>query len=273
MMTGSDSHTRAMAWNQPSGPRVPQSVYWRRRAGVFGAGAIMLALLMWLMTVLLGGSTTAATAGGAAARRADGAHQGRPAAAGAASLSGRAHPRAGGTAANGGTVPSGRRATPRGAHTTQRGTAALAAAQPPPGVPAPCSRADVVLSLAASRGTYGPRAQPMFDVYVVSVGSGDCSVNVGSGYLALVIKAGGTSRVWDSADCAQPARARFVQLSRGVPEVIHFTWDRRSSAPGCRGARTPVRAGTYTATAVVSAAHLASHDTVFVLAAPGMGMP
>lgn len=130
----------------------------------------------------------------------------------------------------------------------------------------------MVVSLTANRGSYRPGAQPQFTVYLVSVGHHDCSVNVGPGYLTVVIKAGGSRRIWDSADCARP-KSRFVQLSQGVPEVRHFSWNRKGSSPGCQLATASARPGTYTATAVARAAHLASRDTVFVLAGRRTAMP
>jgi hypothetical protein len=130
-----------------------------------------------------------------------------------------------------------------------------------------------VLSVSASQGSYGPGSLPQFDVYVVSVSAGECSVNTGPGYLELVIRAGGTSPVWQSAGCAPRPGSRFVQLSRGVPQVLRFTWDRKAPAPGCQPSRAAARPGTYTATAVAPAEHLSSQGTVFVLSAPGVGMP
>ncbi len=107
----------------------------------------------------------------------------------------------------------------------------------------------------------------------MSVAARDCSADIGPAALSVVVKRGSTARVRNSADCARGPGSRFVQLSRGVPRVLRFQWDRRASAPGRRQGGAPAGLGTYTATAVAPAARLASQGTVFVLTGPGVGMP
>ena len=243
-----------MARNVPEPPpRLRQSVYWRRRAAVLASGAALIIFLVWTVTGVLGG---AGHANGAA----------RPGAA--------ATPRP----ARGGSSPASHRAVPPGRTPAARQTRAAVAgprppSRPPAGLPPACPPSDLVLSLATSQGSYGQAARPRFDVFVVSVGARDCSVNIAPAALSVVVRRGGTGLVWDSADCARGSGAHFVQLSRGVPRVLHFQWGRRPSSPGCRLGGTPAPLGTYTATAVAPAARLASQGMVFVLAGAGVGMP
>jgi hypothetical protein len=134
-----------------------------------------------------------------------------------------------------------------------------------------CPGGDVVLSLFAARYSYPAHAQPQFQVDAVSTAPGTCTFALGAGNVQLLVKAGGLRRVWDSADCARPAVPQAARLAKGVPAVLNFTWDRETSAPGCRLPRRAARPGTYTATAY--SGQLSSQSLIFVLRAPGIGVP
>jgi hypothetical protein len=126
-----------------------------------------------------------------------------------------------------------------------------------------CPAGAVVITMTASSNSYGARARPEFSVDLVSTDSRTCTLNTGSRHLAVVIESGGV-RVWGSADCAGKSGASVTtKLKRGVPLQLRFTWDRLLSAPGCRGAQTPARPGTYTVT--VSDGPLRSRTLAFVL--------
>jgi hypothetical protein len=115
--------------------------------------------------------------------------------------------------------------------------------------PASCSWHSIVLSLFATQASFGPGQQPAFSLYVVSTQPADCSFNVGSGHLALVIKEG-PARIWSSADCASGAGNLVAALKRGIPAVVTIGWDKKTSVPGCTGPAHAVQAGRYTAFAV-----------------------
>ena len=142
---------------------------------------------------------------------------------------------------------------------------------PATGTVGTCPRGDVVLSLFAARYSYPAHALPRFQVDVVSTAPGTCTFALGGGHVQLLVKAGGIRPVWDSADCARPAGPQAARLARGVPAVLNFTWDRKTSAPGCRLPRRAARPGTYTATAYTR--QLSSQSLIFVLRAPGIGVP
>lgn len=148
---------------------------------------------------------------------------------------------------------------PAGAHARHAAAAAKAGPRQAGGCPLP----DVTLTLTASSNSYGPREHPSFGVKVVSTDSKPCTLDTGTRHLAVVIESGGV-RVWGSADCAGRAGAsNATKLTRGVPKQLSFTWNRTLSAPGCRGAKTAARPGTYTVTA--SDGRLRSRTEVFVL--------
>jgi hypothetical protein len=134
-----------------------------------------------------------------------------------------------------------------------------------------CPRGSVVLSLFTPKYRYLAQQTPRFQVDVVSTAPRPCSFDLGDRNVQLVIKAGGERRVWDSADCVQGPGRRVTKLTRGVPEVLRFSWDRKTSTPGCKLAGKPVQPGTYTATARSGA--LSSQSLIFVLAGPGVAVP
>lgn len=116
-------------------------------------------------------------------------------------------------------------------------------------LPAFCARRDVVLSLFTDQTQYSHQQQPVFDVNVVSTGQAECSFNIGSQHVTLVIKEG-PARIWSSADCATGTGSLIAALKRGVPTVLTFSWQRRTSAPGCSARARAVPPGSYTAFAV-----------------------
>jgi hypothetical protein len=246
------------------------NVYWRRRVIALVAGLGMLALVTWTVNGALGtGSTRQATN----LSQTTGHHPAPP-----APGSGSATP---------GTVPSspvpsspgpsspvpshagagGPGATPsRTGKPTPPSSSAHHAA--PPGA---CSGASLVLSLSSARDSYPAHARPQFDVSVVSTARGRCTAPLGAAHLHIRIRAGGKTRVWDSADCARPAGSRVTTLARGVPVVVQFTWNRRTSAPGCGLPHRAVRPGAYTATAY--SGKRSSQAMIFVLKGRGIAVP
>jgi hypothetical protein len=189
-----------------------------------------------------------------------------------------------GSTVPGSTVPSS--TGPGSTLPSRAGTGGTGAAPSPTGKPTPtasssvthhpaaaggCSGANLVLSLSSDRYSYPAHARPRFDVSVVSTARGRCTVALGAAHLHIRIRTGGKTRVWDSADCARPAAPRVTTLARGVPVVVQFTWNRATSAPGCRSPRRPVRPGTYTATAY--SGNLSSHVMIFVLKGRGTAVP
>jgi hypothetical protein len=120
----------------------------------------------------------------------------------------------------------------------------------------------VVLSLFSSQDSYGRGQLPEFDVDVVSTSAPTCAFNVGPRFLTLVITAGG-KRIWSSADCVAGPGSLLTNLARGVPTVVPLSWDRETSAPGCRVTSRQVTPGSFAAAA--SDGDLASNPLTFTL--------
>ena len=236
--------------NHPEQPQPPPITYWRRRFVTLVAGLAVLAMIAWAFSGVL------AVGGGAAASAGHGlpGRQARPA-------GGEGNGRAPGSG-----VP----------HTSPSATPAPALSTPP-GIPAPpsptpgakqppasaaCMPGEVVLSLFSSQGSYGRGQLPEFDVDVVSTAAGTCAFNVGPRFLTLVITAGG-KRVWSSADCVAGPGSLLTDLPRGVPTVVPLSWDRETSAPGCRVTSRQVTAGSFAAAA--SDGGLVSNPLTFTL--------
>ena len=240
-------------------PKTPGqvNVYWRRRVIALAAGLGMLALVTWTVNGALTGGPRQATDLSQTASQ----HTGRPSTP-PATPSPAASP--GGTAS----------ATPSPTVTPTPSSSATghAAAKRHPagrarktaaGATAACPHADLVLSLTSARYSYPAHAQPEFGVDVVSTASGRCSADLGDSHLHVVIRSDG-KQIWDSANCAGLA-PRATTLARGVPATVPITWNRKTSAPGCRAAHRAVRPGTYTATAYMG--NLSSRAVIVVLRA------
>jgi hypothetical protein len=191
--------------------------YWRRRFIVLVIGLAVFAVAAWALS-----STLAVDAGPASASTA--ASRPRPGLAGQPSW-----PGASGTGSPSPTPSVTEQATGPGAI-----------------MPEFCERGDVVLSIFTDQTA---ARSPIFDVDVVSTQPAECSFNVGSRHLALVIRQGPVP-IWSSADCAAGGGGPVVALKRGVPTVLTISWGGYSSAPGCAGRATRARAGRYTAYAL-----------------------
>ncbi|HUC56547.1 MAG TPA: hypothetical protein VMA95_04045 [Streptosporangiaceae bacterium] len=113
-------------------------------------------------------------------------------------------------------------------------------------LPAFCARRNIVLSIFTGQTQFGPGQTPAFDVNVVSTQIPECTFNIGSQHLALVIREG-PALIWNSADCAAGAGELDAALKRGVPTVLAISWNRQTSAPGCSVRTTRVPPGVYTA--------------------------
>jgi hypothetical protein len=245
--------------NQPR--RGQTDVYWRRRVIALAAGIVLIGLVVWTLNGTLGG--------GSARPSADVAHVAGQHAASPAP--------AGGALGAAGTRSSAPRLTatptpPASAHTKHRAGQASSKHRPggdrhparTAGAVQTCPQAGIVLSVFTSRHSYPAHSTPRFQVDVVSTAPKTCSVNLATRHLHVLIKSG-PHRVWDSADCARPSGPRITKLARGVPEVVQFTWDRKTSSPGCRLPRNTAQPGTYSVTAHNGS--ISSQPRIFVLRA------
>jgi hypothetical protein len=238
------------------------NVYWRRRVIALVAGLGMLGLVTWTVNGALGsGSTRQATdlsqtTGHHSAPLVPATGSTTP-----ATVPGSPVPSAAGDGAAGATPSPSAKPTPAPSSSAAHHATRVGA----------CSAASLVLSLTSARHSYPAHVRPQFDVSVVSTARGRCTAALGAAHLHVRVRTAGKARVWDSADCTRSAGPRVTRLARGVPVVVQFTWNRTTSAPGCRLPRRAVRPGTYTATAY--SGHRSSQAMTFVLKGRGMAVP
>jgi hypothetical protein len=233
----------------------PAATYWRRRFVILAIGLGVLAAASWGLSEALVVHPAGGPTGRAGSSSGSGADSGEPgsAAGGAHGVQGRGNTNPGGS----GTAGNGTRRT-SGGQAAGPGPVSRSSPAPKPSAaksafggfkPAFCSWHSIVLSASATQASYRPGEHPGFSLSVVSTQPKDCSFNVGSGHLALVIKEG-PARIWSSADCVTGTGNLVAALRRGIPTVVTVGWDKKTSAPGCAGPAHAVPAGRYTAYAV-----------------------
>jgi hypothetical protein len=227
------------------GPR-PGDVYWRRRVIALAAGIAVLGLVVWTVngTVGSGGASQSANV-----TPVDGHHP--------AASAGPPTPAAGTSSPAAAGAPTPRSTPTATSPATAQHRAGKHASQA-------CPRADIVLSLFATRYRYRAHATPRFQVDVVSTAVRACMFDLSARNVQLIIKSG-DHRVWGSADCQASSRPHSTRLIRGVPTVLQISWDRKTSAPGCHRPRRWARPGMYSATA--RSGKIRSQPMIFVLSA------
>jgi hypothetical protein len=217
-----------------------RATYWRRRFITLVIGLAVFAAIAWALSGALGtGAATART--GSATGSAAGQHGNSGIAAGSGAAA------AGGSGAAAAGTKALAKATKAPAKAASGPSAAPSGSTP--GKPPLCAPKEVVLSLQASPASVGPRTLPQFLVNVISTAAATCRFNVGTQHIKLVIKAG-QARIWSSADCASEPDSLITDLHRGIPTALPISWNRQRSTPGCTKAKSPVPAGTYSATAI-----------------------
>jgi hypothetical protein len=221
--------------NRDIGRPAEPDAYWRRRFFMLGGGLFALMLTAWLFS---GGSSPSAspTAASRASMAAQESRGGLPSAAYGKVWPGLS-PRRTATAS---AKPS-HSAGPSVARTTRRRSGTAAGAR--------CPASDVVLSLFTSQPSYGPAAQPRFDIYAVSTARGWCQLAYGPASIRVIVTRHGQV-VWYSTACTSPA-AGMAWFERGVPRLLTIAWNRGTTRPaGCAGSLSPGAWGTFEAVAM-----------------------
>ncbi|HWG65505.1 MAG TPA: hypothetical protein VG253_27800 [Streptosporangiaceae bacterium] len=234
-------------------------IYWRRRVIALAGGIAILALLAWTVNGAMG---TSASSQSADVTHVKGKHHASVNAPSPSAALGSSNPSASPSASPRPSRHKRHAAAKPKSSATSHASAAGARGQ--------CAPRDVVLSLTAATYTYGKGALPHFQVDVVSTAARTCSFDIGPKNVQVIVRSG-NARVWGSGDCARSGKSSMTKLARGVPTVLRFTWNRTTSSPGCRLARTAARPGTYTATA--RSGQLRSNTKIFVLTGRGVAVP
>ena len=215
--------------------------YWQRRFFTLVAGLGVVGLLAWACSGVVNGkpasqNTAAGSSGKMPAAAYGGASAGQ-ATAGAAGA-GRASPASAAPGVSLSAAPSASpaRPSPRLPVSGTSRPAAASGAGGSPGKPASgnaaCPATDIVLTLLASKASYGPHEQPAFQIDVVSTDTSACVFDASPQSLRVVVTHGG-QLAWSSGACLHDAAARVTRLRRGVPEVVPVVWNRRLTVSGC----------------------------------------
>jgi hypothetical protein len=130
-------------------------------------------------------------------------------------------------------------------------------------VPGYCQDGNIKVSVKPTRSTFPPTQDATFRLSIVNVGSGPCRYEVGPrGWEATAES--GTTRIWNSDDCAVAEASRLRTLQPDEPVTVTIVWDRIRSKQGCPSGQPAAAAGTYTL--IAKAGNVSSQKVSFVLA-------
>lgn len=257
----------------PVGP-LPSSIYWRRRAVVAAAIALLVALAVWFLGPGGGGSRPGddANAGSPAPSITPGPSPSGPAistqpggrdesgtSTGSGGSSGTGGPGngtgTGGTGTGGsGSGTGGSTGAGSGADAGAGGGRGSGSAQQvPAGSPLPdCPSGALRLALRSTEVSYAPGEKPRFRLTARNTSSTACKTDLGPATAVLTISDEGGDEIWSSDDCPAGPGSVYVAVPAGGTATYTVEWDRRHSAPRC--ATPPARTagpGTYLAEATV----------------------
>ncbi len=223
---------------RPRSPRLPASVYWRRRLFVVG----LAASLVFTIAQLLAG-------GGDGRDRAPAAQQ---AGAALSALPGDATS----SAAGQGTAPT---APPTTSPTPAAPTSSA------PAVPdGPCSPDEVRIAPSVAKGAAAGR-DVTITLALTTLARPACTWTVGATTAAVTV-ADADGPVWTTSQCARAFPAQAVVVRRDEPTAVRLVWNARRSDAGCSRRTTWVLPGDFE----VAAAPLGGEPTssAFTLAKP-----
>ncbi|KUL53056.1 hypothetical protein ADL22_04545 [Streptomyces sp. NRRL F-4489] len=266
----------------PIGP-LPSSIYWRRRAVALAVVVLLIALVVWVLT--LGGSdrktanegkgaqgsgpAASITPGPAPSGPAIGQKPGGRDESGSGGASGGSGSGSG-SGSDGGSGGSGGAGGASGTGGAASGGTAIG--QPAggdtvaagPTLPN-CSPQTVKLDLRTAKDAYASDEKPKFELTVRNTGGAACKVDLGRKAAVLTITdTAGDDRVWASDDCPSGSGPALLQVPAKGAVTRTIEWDRRASGPQCATPSTAaVPAGTYTIEAKVPG--LAAARTKFEL--------
>ncbi|MET8983100.1 hypothetical protein ABZX85_46750 [Streptomyces sp. NPDC004539] len=262
----------------PVGP-LPSTIYWRRRAVLLSALALLTLLVAWIALSGDGGGKNAA--GGSNGKNPASSITPGPSASGPAISQhpgGRDESTPGdsnGTGSGGGSddggsgtgAGAGDAGGASGGDDGSNGSGSAGAALPAgTGLPN-CTASVVTWTLSSVSNTYSPDQTPTFRFTARNSSASDCKVDLGPKTTVLTItQTGSDDAYWASADCPKTSGSALYRVPAGSSFTYTLKWDRKPSAPQCA---TPpagsATAGTYLVEA--KAPGFAKAQTSFVLEA------
>ena len=244
--------------------------YWQRRFFTLIGGLAVIGLLAWAVSGVASGgkSSNSGSSGPAAAGYTSAASTPSPA---APVTSAPASPSPSPSASPSSSAsPSATATKPASAQASGKASAKASPAQAA-SAPTACPAADLVLTLVASQGSYGPSVNPSFQLDIVSTSSANCLVDTGAAGLKLVVSHG-SDTAYNSATCASGAKRHVVSLRRGVPVVTSLSWDKHETVNGCSATVMAATGRTYGAVAQDGGAQ-SPRVSIKLAAAPASSSP
>lgn len=224
--------------------RLPERVYWFRRALALIALLIVIAFIMWLLSIAGGRANTAAP-GPQAPKAAISSITKTPSP--AASHEATALPANDQTRAATTSLTSSK-------PTPTPETPTSAAAQPstePPASPTECSPAQLALSITGP-GILKPEESAAFTIAITNSGSVACVFTFDARFEHRIVS--GSDEIWSTTDCEQWAPTGTQTLNPAASATWESNWDRHRSQAGCKVVPSTLKPGTYVAEAMYAGA-------------------
>jgi len=130
-------------------------------------------------------------------------------------------------------------------------------------VPGYCRDDKIGVAVRPTKSTFPPTQDATFRLNIVNIGAGPCRYEVGPRGWEATVESGST-RVWNSDDCAVTEASTLRTLQPDEPVAITIVWDRIRSKPGCPSGQPAAAAGMYTM--IANAGNVAGPQASFVLA-------
>ncbi|WP_405769343.1 hypothetical protein [Streptomyces sp. NBC_01538] len=250
----------------PVGP-LPSSIYWRRRAVLLSALALLTLLGIWIVASGGGGGnngtdgangkdpvrtiTPGPSGSGPAISQAPGGRDESGSTdtggSGSGSGSGGSGGGTGGSAGTGGgsgSAGAGTGAGGAGADDGVNGSVGSGDTLPAGSTLPNCTAGVVQLSLRSVQNTYAPDETPTFQLVAKNSSANDCKIDLGpKAAVVTITQTSSDDAIWSSDDCPKDTAGLLFRVSAGDSITYTFEWDRKASAPECA---TP-KAGSATA--------------------------
>lgn len=267
----------------PIGP-LPSTIYWRRRAVLLTAVALLALLVTWVVTS--GGGNGKNTADGSngknpapsitpgpdssgpAISEAPGGRDESPGSDTSGSGDGSDDGSGSGSTSGGTGSGSGSSSGSDGAGSGTDGKGGGASGEQVPASSSlpNCTASSVRLTVRSAQNAYEPGEKPTFELIARNSSGSDCKVGLGpEDAVVTITQADGDDEIWSSADCPKSAGSLTFRVPAGGSAAYTVTWDRTESAPNCATTSGgSASAGTYLVEA--KAPGLTKAQTSFVLA-------
>ncbi|MDQ0933111.1 hypothetical protein [Streptomyces turgidiscabies] len=251
----------------PVGP-LPSSIYWRRRAVLLSALALLTLLGIWIVASGGGGGnkgtdgangkdpvrtiTPGPSGSGPAISQAPGGRDesgstdtgGSGSGSGSAGSGGGTGGSAGTGGSGGGSGSAGTGAGGAGADDGVNGSVGSGDTLPAGSTLPNCTAGVVQLSLRSVQNTYAPDETPTFQLVAKNPSANDCKIDLGpKAAVVTITQTSSHDAIWSSDDCPKDTAGLLFRVSAGDSITYTFEWDRKASAPECA---TP-KAGSATA--------------------------